>query len=367
MYKSTNFYIAIMAGGIGSRFWPMSRSKYPKQFLPITGIGESLLQTTYRRFAKLVPEEQILVVSSEQYRNLIVEQLPRLRRENILCEPMSKNTAPCVAYVSFVLRERNSEASLICAPSDHYVENEEEFINICHKSLEFVSKNKRYFVTLGIKPTVPHSGYGYIQYVPEDINEEFRRVKTFTEKPTLELAKTFVEDGYFLWNAGLFIANNMFILEMIRQYCRGIYDLFNSHAKLLNTLMEKQALEKIYPLCPANSFDYAVMEKTRNQVYVIEANLGWSDLGSWNSLYAVRKSDEHGNLLNTPHTHNLIENSHDNIIQLSKANKVLVLDGLDNFIVVDTEDVLLICPRDKEQEIKNYTEKIRAKKLADYL
>lgn len=365
MQENAHYYTAIMAGGVGSRFWPMSRNAYPKQFLSITDSNESLLQATYRRFAKLMPAERILVVSAEPYRELIMQQLPQLRRENILCEPMRKNTAPCVAYVSFVLHERDPEASLICVPADHYVENEENFITSCYQALEFVSMHKRYFVTLGIKPSSPHTGYGYIQYVPEDSQLEFRRVKTFTEKPSLELAKTFVEDGYFLWNAGLFIAHNTFMLEKFRQHTQEMYDLFSSHAKLLNTLMEKQALEKIYPLCPANSFDYAIMEKIKNEVYVIEVNFGWSDLGSWNSLYAVQKPDINGNLLNMQHS--LVQNSHNNIVQLNKANKMLVLDGLEDYIVVDTDDVLLICPREKEQEIKNYTEKLKANKLTDYL
>lgn len=354
-----------MAGGVGSRFWPLSRDAFPKQFLPIAGAKESLLQATYRRFASLVPEEQILVVSAEPYRDLVMQQLPNLRRENLLCEPMRKNTAPCVAYVSFVLRERDAEACLICAPSDHYVENEGEFITTCHKALDFVQLHKRYFVTLGVKPSNPHTGYGYIQYIPEDAQAEFKRVKTFTEKPSLELAQTFVEDGYFLWNAGLFIAYNNFMLERFRVHAQEIYDLFNSHARLLNTLMEKQALEKIYPLCPANSFDYAVMEKTKNEVYVISADFGWSDLGSWNSLTQVRDADAQGNLLGLHHK--LLENANNNIIQLNHAHKLLVLDGLQDYIVVDTEDVLLICPRSKDQEIKNYIEKLKARKLTDYL
>lgn len=365
MENNAHYYVAIMAGGVGSRFWPLSRDAYPKQFLPIADGEESLLQATYRRFEQLVPAERILVVTAESYRDLVMQQLPQLRRENILCEPMRKNTAPCVAYVSFVLRERDPEASLICAPSDHYVKNEQDFIATCRRTLEFVSLHKRYFVTLGIKPTSPHTGYGYIQYLPEDAQEDLKRVKTFTEKPSFELAQTFVEDGYFLWNAGLFIAYNAFMLEMIRVHIREVYDLFNSHARLLNTLMEKQALEKIYPLCPANSFDYAVMEKTKNEVYVIAADFGWSDLGSWNSLPVVRSADEQGNLVNVQNS--LIQSSHNNIIHISQGNKMLVLDGLENYIVVDTKDVLLICPRHKDQEIKNYTEKLKANKLTEYL
>ncbi len=357
-----NHYVAIMAGGIGSRFWPKSRQNYPKQFLDILNTGKTLIQWTYERFASFIPPENIFVVTSQEYMDIVHEQLPRLPAENILGEPSRKNTAPCIAYISFKLFQKDPMASLIIAPSDHLISDNTSFIKVCLEALSFVAKH-RAFITLGIKPANPNTGYGYIQHEQQSVTDNVYKVKTFTEKPNLELAKTFLSSGDFLWNAGIFVWQVKNILEAFEKYLPEMYDVFVADKDKFNTPDEKKALEHIYPLCTNISIDFGIMEKADN-VYVIPSSFGWSDLGTWNSAYENLKKDGRGNAL-----------AGDNIMVIDAVNcvvhadndKLVVLQGLDDFIVVDTQDVLLICKRDKEQEIKEYVAEVKRNRSEKFL
>jgi len=243
-----NNYVAIMAGGIGSRFWPMSRTNYPKQFLDILNIGRTLIQSTYDRFAKFIPKENIYVVTFEDYADIVAEQLPELSKANILCEPSRKNTAPCIAYVSYKIHLLNANANLICAPSDHLITDDNAFIKICNEALKFTAHIKG-LLTLGIKPTHPNTGYGYIQYEPLAVGENIYKVKTFTEKPTVEIAKAFIASGDFLWNAGIFVWQVKNIIKAFEKLLPEIHEVFDAELNNFNTDAEKEAIERIYPLC----------------------------------------------------------------------------------------------------------------------
>lgn len=347
-------YVAIMAGGIGSRFWPMSRSSYPKQFLDILNIGKTLIQSTYERYAKFIPQENIYVVTSKEYVPIVAEQLPDIKKENILAEPSRKNTAPCIAYISFKLMQKDPEACLIVAPSDHLVLDTETFEKISVKALDFAQHLKA-IVTLGIQPTYPNTGYGYIQHDTIGVAEDVYKVKTFTEKPNLELAKTFIASGDFLWNGGIFIWKVQSILKAFEQFQPEMYELFAGEKELLNTSEEQKAIDRIYPLCTNVSIDYAIMEKANN-VYVIPASFGWSDLGTWNSAYENLEKDYLGNA---------VAGEKVMVIDAAKCmvsapeDKLVVLQGLEDFIIVDTKDVLLICKKEKEQEIKEYVAEVK--------
>lgn len=355
-------YVAIMAGGIGSRFWPSSRSSYPKQFLDILNNGKTLVQWTYERFAGFIPAENIFVVTSEEYSSIVREQLPQLVEENILAEPSRKNTAPCVAYISFKLLQKDPEASLIVAPSDHMILDDENFQKITLQALDFVSHIKS-LVTLGVKPTHPNTGYGYIQHEALPVADGIYQVKTFTEKPNLELAKAFLASGDFLWNAGIFIWQVKNVIKAFEIYQPEMFELFDSEKEHFNTPTETEAINRIYPLCTNVSIDIAIMEKADN-VYVIPASFGWSDLGTWNSAYDNLEKDYLGNAV-----------AGENVIvidatkcMVSAANeKLVVLQGLDDFIIVDTKDVLLICKKEKEQSIKEYVAEVKRNKGDKYL
>jgi mannose-1-phosphate guanylyltransferase len=357
-----NNYVAILAGGIGSRFWPKSRSSYPKQFLDILNTGKTLIQSTFERYASFLPTENIFVITVEEYIDIVKEQLPDLDEANILAEPARKNTAPCIAYMAFKLIQKNQEASLIVAPSDHLVLDNEEFKNVTFKALEFAAHMKA-FVTLGIKPTYPNTGYGYIQHETLAVADDIYKVKTFTEKPDIEIARTFIASGDFLWNAGIFIWKVESIIKAFEQYQPEMYEVFAGEQQLFNTTEEKSALERIYPLCTNISIDYAIMEKANN-VYVIPSSFGWSDLGTWNSAYDNLEKDYLGNAV-----------AGDNVMIIDATKcmvsapheKLLVLQGLDDFIVVDAEDVLLICKKDNEQQIKEYVAEVKRNKGDKYL
>src|SRR5580698_10591947 len=286
-------YVVIMAGGIGSRFWPMSRQDYPKQFLDILNTGKTLIQWTFDRFASFIPIENIYVVTSQEYAAIVQEQLPQLPAANILGEPSRKNTAPCIAYISFKLLQADPKASLIVAPADHLILDKTAFTKVCLEALSFVNKHNA-FITLGIKPTYPNTGYGYIQYEQHSVSDNVYKVKTFTEKPNLELAKTFLASGDFLWNAGIFVWQVKNIIQAFETYLPEMYDVFVAEKDSFNTSDEKKALEHIYPLCTTISIDFGIMEKANN-VYVIPSSFGWSDLGTWNSAYENLKKDELNN------------------------------------------------------------------------
>jgi mannose-1-phosphate guanylyltransferase len=357
-----NNYVAIMAGGIGSRFWPMSRLNYPKQFLDILNTGRTLIQATYDRFAKFIPAENIYIVTFEQYKNIVAEQLPELRKENILSEPSRKNTAACVAYVSYKLHELNPEANLICAPADHIILDTEEFQNICEHALDFTHQIKA-LVTLGIKPTHSNTGYGYIQFEQQAVSENVYRVKTFTEKPDKDLANTFIASGDFLWNAGIFVWQAKNILTSFEKLLPEMYEVFDAEKEHFNTSQEQRAIEKIYPQCINTSIDYGVMEKADN-VYVIPSSFGWSDLGTWTSIYDNIEKDYLDNAVAGSNV--IVIDATRNIVHADNQ-KLVLLQGLDDFIVVDTKDVLLICKKDKEQTIKEYVAEIKRNKGDKYI
>jgi mannose-1-phosphate guanylyltransferase len=355
-------YVVIMAGGIGSRFWPMSRQDYPKQFLDILNTGKTLIQWTFERFSSFIPVENIYVVTSQEYSEIVAEQLPQIRKENILGEPSRKNTAPCIAYISFKLQQLDPKASLIVAPSDHLILDPTAFVKVCLEALSFVGKHNA-FITLGIKPTYPNTGYGYIQYEQHSVSDNVFKVKTFTEKPNLELAKTFLASGDFLWNAGIFVWQVKNIIQAFEKYLPEMYDVFAAEKEKFNTANEKEALQTIYPLCTNISIDFGIMEKADN-VYLIPSSFGWSDLGTWNSAYENLEKDY---LENAVAGDNVIVIDASRCMVHAPNNKLVVLQGLDKFIVVDTPDVLLICHRDKEQEIKEYVAEVKRNKGDQYL
>ncbi len=358
-----NYYAAILAGGIGSRFWPQSRTSYPKQFLDILNTGKTLIQSTFERYASFLPPENILVITVEEYVDIVKEQLPDIDAANILAEPSRKNTAPCIAYVAFKLIQKNPEASLIVAPSDHLVLDNDGFEKVAVKGLEFAAHMKA-LVTLGINPTYPNTGYGYIQHESMAVADNIFKVKTFTEKPNIELARTFISSGDFLWNAGIFIWQVKDFLRAFELYQTEMYEVFAAGQQYFNTVEEQNALTRIYPLCTNISIDYAVMEKANN-VYVIPSSFGWSDLGTWNSAYENLEKDYLGNAVAAGDNVMIIDATR--CMVSASHNKLLVLQGLDDFIVVDTEDVLLICKKDKEQQIKEYVAEVKRNKGDKYL
>jgi len=355
-------YVAIMAGGIGSRFWPMSRTNFPKQFLDILGTGKTLIQSTYERFANFIPNENIFVVTSNEYINIVKKQCPDIPLQNILGEPSRKNTAPCIAYISFKLMQLDPLASLIVAPSDHLILDTIAYKKVSMEALAFVNKHNA-FITLGIKPTYPNTGYGYIQYEQHAVTDNVFKVKTFTEKPNLELAKAFLASGEFLWNAGIFIWQVKNIITAFEKYLPEMYDVFSAEKDKFNTPAETKAINSIYPQCTNISIDFGIMEKADN-VYVIPSSFGWSDLGTWNSAYENLDKDYLGNAVAGENV--IVFDSHRNMVH-NNNDKLFVLQGLEDFIVVDTDDVLLICKKDKEQDIKEYVAEVKRNKGEKYL
>lgn len=357
-----NTYVAIMAGGIGSRFWPLSRVNYPKQFLDILGTGKTLVQQTFERYLNLVPAENIFVITAAEYVKIVEEQLPRLPKDNILGEPFRKNTAPCIAYINFKLNKIDPEASLIVAPADHLILNDEKFLESCQEALSFVNHFNA-LITIGIKPSYPNTGYGYIQHDSLEATPSVFKVKTFTEKPNRELAETFIASGDFLWNSGIFVWQVKRGIQAFHQHLPEMYELFNAEEDKLNTPEEKQAIENIYPQCSNISIDFGVMEKAEN-VYVIPASFGWSDLGTWNSAWENMEKDYLENAVAGDHV--IVFDATRNVVNVNDE-KLVVIQGLDDYIVADTRDVLLICKKDKEQEIKDYVAEVKRNKGEKYL
>ena len=355
----SKYYAIIMAGGIGSRFWPLSRTKHPKQFLDILGIGKTLLQQTFDRFTELIPAENIYIVSNAEYRDLISDQLPALPQENILLEPFRRNTAPCIDYANFRILQKDPEASIIVAPSDHLIMKEEAFLELVRYGLEFVSK-KQALLTLGIQPSRPETGYGYIQAVQKPVagyeKTDLKKVKTFTEKPNLEMAKIFYESGEFYWNAGIFLWSLPSIMSAFEKYEPEVHQLFQMGIGIYGTNEEEQFIAETYERCKNISIDYAIMEKAEN-VYVLASDIGWSDLGTWGSLYEQMEVDEQGNAVSGKHV--FLYNSSGNVINVPE-DKLVLLQGMENFIVVESDGVLLICKKEEEQRIKEFVNDIRA-------
>lgn len=336
-----------MAGGIGSRFWPMSTQKFPKQFHDILGTGRTMIQQTFDRISQLISAENIYVITNEEYINLTHEQLPNIPVENIVGEPAMKNTSACNLYMAKKIEAANPNANMIIMPADHLILKEKAFLEKVELGFKLTSEND-YLVTLGITPTRPDTGYGYIQFIREN-NEEFSKVKTFTEKPDLGIAKSFMESGDFLWNAGIFVWNVKSILKAFKKYLPEMTNQFSSCE--YNCEAEKECINLIYPIVNKISIDNGILEKANN-VYVIPANLGWSDLGTWTSVYTNADKNDDNNAISSKNV--LTYNSKGNVIRIKNQNKAAVIDGLKNYIIVDTEKALLICPRDNDQLIKDY-------------
>lgn len=357
-----NHYVAIMAGGVGSRFWPKSRTAYPKQFLDILGTGKTLIQSTFQRYKKVVPTENIYIITSEDYVDIVKKQIPEIPMENIVAEPFRKNTAPCIAYIAFKIHEKNPESVMIAAPADNLIVDEEIFSETLKRGLDFVNHINA-LVTIGIMPTNPNTGYGYIQHDNTQVAPGIFKVKTFTEKPNLELAKAFIKSGDFLWNSGIFTWKSKNILSAFEKLLPEIHELFIAEKEKLNTAHEKEIIEDIYSQCPNISIDFGVMEKASN-VYVIPASFYWSDLGTWNSAYDNMNKDYFENAVVGSDV--MVFDTQNCMIHVPDK-KLVLLQGLEDFIVVDTKDVLMICKKDKEQEIKNYVAEVKRNKDEKYL
>jgi mannose-1-phosphate guanylyltransferase len=358
--KSNN-YVLIMAGGVGSRFWPKSRNHFPKQFIDILGIGKSLLQLTYERFEKICSKENIYILSNQQYLGLIQEQLKAIPVDNILLEPSRNNTAPCIAYASYKILKQNPNANIVVAPSDHLILKETEFLDKITQALYYTATNDA-LVTLGISPTRPDTGYGYINFQKEGI-DGVHKVEKFLEKPVLEKAQEYLVSGDYLWNAGIFIWRAQSIQNAFKKYASQIHELFKQGDEVYNTSEESHFIVENYPKSPNISIDYAILEKADN-VYTIHADIGWSDLGTWASLHEVADKDNENNALSVDHLH--IENTKNCIIHLPNG-KAAVIKGLEDFIVVDDGKVLLIFPKGNEQEIKPLAAKMAASYGKGYL
>lgn len=358
-----NYYAVIMAGGIGSRFWPMSRTKHPKQFIDILGTGNTLIQQTFNRLSKICPSENIYIVTNKIYENLVLEQL-NVKSEQVLCEPAMKNTAPCIAYAAFKIQQKNPKASMVVAPSDHLILDENEFTRCINQSLK-ATESKDTLITLGIQPSRPDTGYGYIQYMNDQLacDPELKRVKTFTEKPHLELATEFISSGDFLWNSGIFVWSTKSIIKRFKHYLKDVYNAFEEGNEFLNTNQETDFINKMYPTLKSISIDFGIMEKSED-VYVLPADFGWSDLGTYGSIYNHIPKDAHNNALVNDNV--ITYNSSNNMIH-SNSEKLIVIDGMEDYIVVDRNNVLLICRKENEQMIKQYMNDAKEQKGEDYI
>jgi mannose-1-phosphate guanylyltransferase len=359
-----NTYCVIMAGGIGSRFWPMSRTAHPKQFLDILGTGRTLLQQTYDRFLPLCPKEQIFVVTHEDYKKLVKEQLPELQDNQILTEPARKNTAPCAAYASYKIGSINPNASIVIAPSDHLIKKEDTFVKAISSCITKI-REEDCLVTLGIKPTRPDTGYGYIQFTDIEWKHDKRlkKVKTFTEKPDHDMAKFFMDSGDFLWNSGIFIWSFNSISNAFEKYAPEIASIFKQGMDKYNTPEEEEFIQKAYSQCNSISIDYAIMEKADN-VYVRSSIIGWSDLGTWGSLYANSPKDLKRNAVIGKNV--MLYDSQNCIVNVPK-NKLVVLQGLEDYIVVESDNILLICKKQDEQQIKTFVNDVKIEKGEKYI
>ncbi|MBN1252911.1 MAG: mannose-1-phosphate guanylyltransferase [Bacteroidales bacterium] len=360
-----NNYCVIMAGGIGSRFWPLSRYEKPKQFLDILGTGKTLLQQTFSRMIHICPVQNVFIVSNEDYLDLIISQLPNVKPENILLEPMRRNTAPCVAYANYKIQQLNPNANIVVAPSDHLILDEIEFVKVIKKSLEFTKSND-VLLTLGIKPNRPETGYGYIQISNSDKSKgqfDFTKVKTFTEKPDIEMAKIFFESGEFYWNSGIFIWSLNSILKSFNNYLPEVNDLFKKGIKNYNTDNERDFINETYSACKNISIDYGIIEKADN-VYVLCADFGWSDLGTWGSLFENSKKDKNNN--SVVGNNIFVYDSKNSIINLPNI-KLAVIQGLNDYIIVESEGILLICKKEDEQKIRQFVNDVKLKNGDTYI
>ncbi|WP_025765208.1 mannose-1-phosphate guanylyltransferase [Dyadobacter tibetensis] len=341
-----NTFVIIMAGGVGSRFWPFSRTSFPKQFHDVLGTGRTLLQQTADRFEGVCPQENIYIVTSQEYKGLITEQLPFLSEEQILLEPHRRNTAPCIAYACYKIARKNPEANIVVAPADHIILKEETFKDTIRVALG-ATRSQDILITLGIQPTRPDTGYGYIQYIPDKLT--VKKVKSFTEKPQHDLAVQFLESGDFVWNAGIFVWNVASFKKALKTYQPEIAEIFEEGTPHYYQPSEAKFIGKAYQHCGSISIDNGIMEKADN-VHVVLSSFGWSDLGTWKSLYELSEKDERQNVIDGQ---TLLYNTTNSIIKTPK-DKLVVVNGLDGFIVAEYDGVLLICKKDDEQKVKEF-------------
>ncbi len=347
-----NYYAVIMAGGVGSRFWPLSTQKFPKQFHDMLGTGESLLQITFKRLSKLIPQKNILIATNLQYKELVMSQLDGIDEQQLLLEPVMRNTAPCILYAALKIRQKDPEAVMIVAPSDHWIDNEEEFIRNIKTSFDSCAEND-ILMTLGIQPTNPNTGYGYIEF--EKTTTKIKKVNQFTEKPDLEAATQFIKNGNYLWNAGIFIWSIKSIINAFEKYLPEMNMLFCEGVDVYNTDFEDDFIKDNYAVAENISIDYGIMQKALN-IYTLPVEFGWNDLGTWNSLYEKLNKDNDQNAVVNAKA--IFRNASNNMIRTVK-NKHVIIQGLDDFIVIEKDDVLLICPKKNEQEIKQIVAEVK--------
>lgn len=360
-----NNFCIIMAGGVGSRFWPLSRTSQPKQFIDILGTGETLIQQTFRRFKTVCPKENIYIVTSDIYRDIVKTQIPEIDDTQIICEPSRRNTAPCIAYANYKIQKVNPNANIVVSPSDHIILREDIFTEVINYALDASSKND-WLITLGIKPSRPDTGYGYIQFNDTntlDTVSKIKKVKTFTEKPALEMAKSFLASGDFLWNAGIFVWSLKSIMSAFELYLPEVDSIFKEGISYYNSNGEEEFIRNAYTVCKNISIDYGVMEKANN-VYVLASDFGWSDLGTWGSLYENRAKDNNGN--STVGKNVMLYDTKNCIINFPKE-KLAVIQGLEDFIVVEDNNILLICKKSEEQQIRQFVNDVMSEKGDKYV
>lgn len=347
LQTKNNNYVVIMAGGIGTRFWPFSRTNYPKQFHDVLGTGQTMLQQTVARFKDICPPENIYIVTNKAYREVVAEQLPELTPNQILLEPVRRNTAPCIAYACYKIAKQNTDANIIIAPADHVILKEEAFVKNILTALKETAHSD-ILVTLGIKPSRPDTGYGYIQFY-QDKHKHLKKVKTFTEKPILELAQNFIESGDFVWNAGIFIWNARAILRSFKKHLPEMAELFEDVIPYFHSADEDEYIQTAYAQCKNISIDYGILEKAEN-VYVVLGDFGWSDLGTWKSLYEISPKDENQNVKSG----SILLYDTKNCIIKTPQDRLVVIQGLEDYIVSEYDNVLLICKKEEEQRVKDF-------------
>ncbi|WP_338733165.1 mannose-1-phosphate guanylyltransferase [Mangrovimonas cancribranchiae] len=348
-----NYYAILMAGGVGSRFWPVSTQDYPKQFHDMLGTGDTLIQKTFHRLSQLIPQENIFILTNEKYNNLVLEQLPEVKQRQVVLEPAMRNTAPCILYASLKIQKENPNAVTIVAPSDHWIEDEKAFINNVEESFEFCAKNDA-LITLGIQPTFPNTGYGYIEF-DKTTTQSIKPVNQFREKPDYQTAKSFISQGNFLWNAGIFMWSVESVISAFKNNQPELFELFQKGYAYYNTKKEYDFILENYAKAENISVDYAVMEKSEN-VFVLPATFDWNDLGTWGSLYDKLEKDTNNNAVVNAKT--LVNEASGNMIRSNK-DKIVVVDGLNDYIIVDKDEVLLIFPKAKEQNIKQVLQNVK--------
>lgn len=350
-----NLYVVLMAGGVGVRFWPYSRNAKPKQFLDVLGIGKSLLQSTYERFLPMCIKENIYIVTHEDHSHIVKEQLPDIDERQILAEPMRKNTAVCIAYASYKIKLKNKDAVIVVSPSDHLIFKENEFISILSKAVTQAEDHDK-LITIGITPTRPETGYGYIQFIPD--KKILKKVKTFTEKPEITLAKKFLESGDFVWNSGIFIWGVQAIVKSLEKHLTEMSEVFEEGLEHFDTDKEREAIEKVYTQCKSISIDYGIMEKADN-VYVCQADFSWSDLGSWNSIHEISTKDKNNNTV-TPRT--IVYDTRNSIIHGSSPDRLIIAQGLNGFLVGEFGNVLIVCEKDREDLFRQFVNDVKSMK-----